>query len=224
MADASVVATVMEQLLQNVQKVHAIGIVHRDLKPANIIFSEASDTFKANLTVTVSPRRPRQVDHLEWERQEDERRVKQEEKLQERMKAKALKQKKKLLAQCGIEDSTLNQRPPAAPTSPSPSAFTRRHPARSTTSCGGWHSELHCTGPDMAERNGAKPPAAGRVVALQPLAVRAAPAAPRPAPAPAAPARGGRRRQGGWEEGGVRSGVGTAPNGAEKGVVVAVVA
>ena len=46
MADASVVATVMEQLLQNVQKVHAIGIVHRDLKPANIIFSEASDTFK----------------------------------------------------------------------------------------------------------------------------------------------------------------------------------
>ena len=45
-AEASVVATVMEQLLQNVQKVHAIGIVHRDLKPANIIFSEASDTFK----------------------------------------------------------------------------------------------------------------------------------------------------------------------------------
>jgi len=49
---------------------------------------------------------------LEWERQEDERRVKQEEKLQERMKAEALKQKKKLLAQCGIEDSTLNQRKP----------------------------------------------------------------------------------------------------------------
>ena len=45
-AEASVVATVMEQLLQNVEKVHAIGIVHRDLKPANIIFSEASDTFK----------------------------------------------------------------------------------------------------------------------------------------------------------------------------------
>ncbi|KAK9798998.1 hypothetical protein WJX73_001206 [Symbiochloris irregularis] len=43
---AAVVATVMHQIFQAANAMHAAGLVHRDIKPANLIFSEQERRFK----------------------------------------------------------------------------------------------------------------------------------------------------------------------------------
>eukprot|EP00468_Gymnochlora_sp_CCMP2014_P010416 CAMPEP_0167761272 /NCGR_PEP_ID=MMETSP0110_2-20121227/12076_1 /TAXON_ID=629695 /ORGANISM="Gymnochlora sp., Strain CCMP2014" /LENGTH=660 /DNA_ID=CAMNT_0007647929 /DNA_START=308 /DNA_END=2290 /DNA_ORIENTATION=- len=42
----AVTATVVKQILQSIQKLHAAGIIHRDIKPANIIFIHDSNKVK----------------------------------------------------------------------------------------------------------------------------------------------------------------------------------